>query len=127
MNILILLAIVLCGYSCEKLVDHTYIIRVQNNSIDTVQIYASYSYPDTLLLDEKPILKMIYPNMESSLESKKDWKEKLPNDTISIFILSKDTVDMYSWDKIKNDYNILWRYDLSLEDLEHMNWTVTYP
>ena len=31
------------------------------------------------------------------------------------------------YDKIRSDYNVLKRYDLSLDDLEKRSWTVTYP
>ncbi len=77
----------------------------------------------------KPLLKMVYPSNYSSLESKKPWDVVLvvPRDTVSIFILSKDTVNYYSWDKIRSDYNILKRYDLSLDDLKNLSWNVTYP
>lgn len=128
MNLLIILSLTLCSYSCEKLVDHTNFIRIHNNTNDTIQIYAGYNYPDTTLNLEKPKLVMIYPNTQNGgLESKTDWKDKVINDTLNIFILSKDTVDRYSWDKIRNDYNVLKRYDLSLDDLKNMNWTITYP
>jgi len=119
----------LFGSSCEKLVDHIYIIKIQNNSQDTIQFYESYNYPDTLLDVTKPRLKMVYPSKYSSLESKKNWDEVLvpPKDTISIFILSKDTVVKYSWDRIRSDYNVLMRYDLDLEDLKKQSWTISYP
>ncbi len=128
-NILVLVSIFLYAASCEKLVDHVYSIKIKNNSNDTVQFYESYSFPDTSIDVTKPRLKMVYPSRYSFLDSKKDWDEVLvpPNDTISIFILSKDTVDSYSWDKIRSDYNVLKRYDLSLDDLEKQNWTVAYP
>ncbi|SFD74689.1 hypothetical protein SAMN05444380_101214 [Thermophagus xiamenensis] len=116
-----------CSYSCEKLADHTYILRVQNNTKDTIQVYAGYNYPDTALNVEKPILKIGYPDYETRLESKTDWKDKLQGDTLSIFILSKDTVDTYSWEDIRSEYNILKRYDMSISDLESQNWTITYP
>jgi len=129
MNILVILAIMLCGASCKDLVDHVYSIRIQNNSKDTVQFYESYNYPDTLIDVIKPRLKMVYPSKYSYLDSKKEWDEVLvsPKDTISIYILSKDTVDKYGWDKIRSNYNILKRYDLSLDDLEKRSWTITYP
>jgi len=129
MNILVVLLVVLCSASCEKLVDHAYIIKIQNNSQDTIQFYGSYTYPDTMIDVIKPRLKMVYPSKYSSLDSDKDWDEVLvaPKDTLSIFIFSKDTVDKYNWEKIRSDYNILKRYDLSLNDLQRMNWTITYP
>ncbi len=127
MNILIIMSIILCSASCEKIVDHAYYIKVQNSTNDTVLCYDSYSYPDTLISFDKPLLQTVTPQSYTKLISKKEWKEVLPKDTISIYILSKDTVNKYSWDKIRSDYNILKRYDLSLDDLEKQNWTVTYP
>ena len=129
MIILIALSIILCSSGCESLVDHVYSIKIQNNSKDTVQFYESYNYPDTTIDVTKPRLKMVYPLKYSYLDSKKDWDEVLvsPKDTISIFILSKDMVDKYDWAKIRSDYNILKRYDLSLDDLKRQSWKATYP
>ena len=36
--------------------------------------------------------------------------------------LTMFTVDKYSWDKIRGDYNVLKRYDLSLDDLKKPNF-----
>lgn len=126
-NILVIISIVLFSTNCEKLVDRGYFIEVQNNSNDTVWCYSSYNYPDTTLAANKPLLQMIKPKLYTKLESKEKWEDLLPKDTIIIFILSEDTVEKYSWDKIRNNYNILKRCDLSLEDLQDMNWTITYP
>lgn len=128
-SILILLSIILCSNHCENFVDHVYSIKIQNNSKDTILFYESYNYPDTLIAKEKPRLVMVFPSEYSFLDSKEDWNEVLvpPKDTLSIFILSKDTVDKYSWEEIRKTYNILKRYDLSLEDLENLTWTVSYP
>lgn len=127
MNILIVLSLILCCASCEKLVDHVYSIKIQNNSKDTVQFYESYNYPDTSIDVTKPRLKMAYPMKYSFLDSKKEWKDVLPKDTILIYILSKDTVDTYSWNVIRSKNKILKRYSLSIQDLEKQSWIVTYP
>lgn len=129
MKILIILSIVLCGYSCEKLANHVYSIKIINNTNSTLLFYESYNYPDTLITQNKPILMSISPKDYSHLDSKKDWDEVLisPKDTISIFILSEDTVDKYDWSIIRNNYNILKRYDLSFDDLEKQSWTLIYP
>lgn len=127
MSNLIITLLIFCSVSCEKLVDHVYSIKIQNNSNDTVQFYASYNYPDTSMDAIKPRLKMAYPKNFTYLDSKKDWKDVLPKDTILIYILNKDTVDAYSWDVIRTKNKILKRYCLSLQDLEKQNWTVTYP
>ncbi len=126
MNLLYILSIILLSIGCEKPVDKVYSIRIENKSNDTIRFYASYAYPDTSIVSEKPRLDMAYPNDYSHIDSKKKWEDVLPNNIISIFILGKDTVDTYNWEKIRSDYNILKRYDLSIEQLESMNWTVIY-
>ena len=84
-------------------------------------------YPDTSIVSDRPILIMIYPNNFSFLDSKKKFEDILPRDTIIIFIMNKDTVDRYSWGKIKSDYNILKRLDLNINDIKKQDWTVEYP
>jgi len=37
-----------------------------------------------------------------------------------------NTLETTSWDTIKLNYKVLKRYDLSFQDLEKMNWTITY-
>lgn len=126
-NILIIMSIIFCNASCEKIVDHGYYLKVQNNTNDTIWCYASYSYPDTSLTEDKPLLQMMEPMSYTKLESKEEWEDVLSKDTICIFILSNDTVDKYSWEEIRSHYNILKRYDLSLDDLKQMNYTIIYP
>jgi len=70
---------------------------------------------------------MAYPSKYSYWDSKEKWGDILPSDTISMYILSKDTIDKYSWDLIRSGNRILKRYDLSIKDLEKQNWTITYP
>lgn len=126
MNLLYVFTIILLNFGCEKPVDKVYSIRIENSSNDTIQFYASFVYPDTIIVNEKPRLKLAYPNKYGHIDSEEKWEDVLPNKIISIFILSKDTVDTYSWAEIRNDYNILKRYDLSIDDLEKQNWTIVY-
>lgn len=129
MTILIIVSILLSSTCCEKLVDHVYSIKIQNSANDTILFYESYDYPDTSMALEKPILTMVYPSDYSYLDNNKKWNEVLvsPKDTISIFLLSKDIVNIYSWVEIRDEYKVLKRYDLSLDDLEQSNFTITYP
>lgn len=127
MNLLYILSIILISFGCEKPVDKVYSIRVENSSNDTIQFYASYVYPDTTIVSEKPRLKLAYPNKYGHIDSKEKWEDVLPKDTLIVFIFSKDTVDAYSWEDLRTEYNVLKRYDLSISDLEAMNWTITYP
>ena len=128
MILFVLIMAALSIKSCEPYcVDKVYSIIVENKLIDTIQVYASLNYPDTSLSEEKPRLKMVYPNKYSRIDSNEKWEDILPNDTVCVFILSKDTVDKYSWDLIRSSNRILKRYDLSIKDLEKQNWTITYP
>jgi hypothetical protein len=45
-------------------------------------------------------------------------------DTLRLFILDVDTVNKYTWEQIRQDYNILARYDITRKDLYN---TLTYP
>lgn len=128
MILLVLIMAALSLKSCEPCcVDKVYSITIENKLIDTIQVYASLNYPDTSISEEKPRLKMVYPNKYSRIDSKEKWEDILPNNTVCVFILSKDTVDKYSWDEIRRDYNILKRHDLSIQDMKNSQWTITYP
>lgn len=127
MKVNIIIALILLFFSgCEKPVDKVYSIRIENASSDTIYFYASYIYPDTTISSEMPRLKLAHPNTYAHWDSKEKWEEILPNDTISIFILKKDTVDTYSWTEISKEYRISKRYDLGINELKEQNWTITY-
>lgn len=90
-------------------------------------------YPDTLLPTEdlNPFCKRIDPmslyKTQLRIETitiKTLFEEK---DSLMFFIFSADTLKKYSWDEIREDYKILKRYDLSVVDLDSLNWTITYP
>ncbi|MCA1763808.1 MAG: hypothetical protein LC664_12570 [Flavobacteriales bacterium] len=53
--------------------------------------------------------------------------EENPNKVLMIWFFSRDSVEQLSWDSIVTNYQILRRYDLTLNDLEAMNWTAEYP
>ena len=46
---------------------------------------------------------------------------------LMVFFFDRDTILHYSWEEVRADYKVLRRYDLSLSDLEAMDWTVEYP
>jgi hypothetical protein len=102
---------------------------IKNNSDRVIDIYAAYILPDTFLPINKPSL--------ITIESKKlgyisdryigdDEFKRFSSKKLTIFILSKDTVDKYSWETIRHDYNILKRYEINNNDLVDMGGYVTY-
>jgi hypothetical protein len=54
-------------------------------------------------------------------------QERLPKDTLSVFIISCDTLNKYGYDVVAKENRILVRYDLSIPDLERMNYNIPYP
>ena len=119
------------------------VVQIINNSKSDIAFYP-YSfipislmygqfYPDTLLPRENighycrriPFTKTEYFNTEyDSKEIRDHFGEK---DSLMFFVFSADTLNKYSWDEIREGYNILKRYDLSINDLDSLNWTITYP
>ncbi len=53
--------------------------------------------------------------------------ENMVKDTLSVFFFHQDTLQKYKWQEIKDKYKILKRYDLSLNDLQNLNFSIPYP
>jgi hypothetical protein len=136
-KLLLLFALVLCSNSCENVpfVDKAYRIIVINNSSRDVYVYkadlnAEIQYPDTLLPSSNATFLKIPANKRGYFDSKTTWEENiknLPSDTLSVFFIDGSIFENEEWDTIKDNYLILKRYDLSIEDLEKCNFTITYP
>ena len=121
---------------CELFMEKWYYIYIKNNSNKTLfvtagqELYKMKPYPDTLLPYKKPGNEIISPNNRNNLISSHKWEDvisSLPSDTLSIYILDADTVNICGWEEVAKDYKVLKRYDFSVDDLKNMNWTVTYP
>ncbi len=124
---LVLLSMVLISTTCER--EEFTDLTVINNSIDTLLWYMK---SDTLLWDNN-----IYPvegakenhmiNPYSSTIIREEFTKMNDTNYPHLFLFDKIIIDTTSWDIIKADYIVLRRYDLSLQDLENSNWTITYP
>jgi len=128
--LIILSTIFLISSSCEKIADHSYTIEIKNNSNQIIDICAAYIVPDTLLPLEKPKLIEIQIGKYEELYDKNvnDPKfVKFKTEKLSVFVLSKDTVDKYSWDMIRTTSKILKRYEIMEIDLINMGGSVVYP
>lgn len=121
-----------CSGTCKKnpFVERVYSILVTNNSDSYASALLSYQYPDTTIPDSYNRLGGVPPRDFSYFDSREPWKEvfkDLPKDTLSVFYFSLDTIQAYDWQTIRNEYKILKRVDVSLQDLENNNYTVNYP
>ena len=128
-------------------------IYIKNASNDSVFVYMALGigpeyptlYPDTTLppyliiknarigKERKDLfitdyLPVLPPNTTGEVwptdyEKIAEWEP----DTMSIFIISKNAVDKYGWEDVRENYRILERYDLSTDEVILMNYTIPYP
>ncbi len=104
-------------------------ITIKNDSDHTIAVYIRPDkkgaiYPDTAL----PL------NNETFIIEKKGirvtnfyYSTDILRDTLRVFILDQDTINKYTWEKIRSDYKILKHYDLLYSDLAKIKWKITYP
>ena len=125
---LIFLIIPLVIYGCLPM-DQTYSIEVKNNSSQTICVYGAYILPDTSPSQNIPDYFSIEPGKSGYLLDSKVGDEKfsrLASEKLTVFFLSKDTVDKYNWSIIRNDYKILERREILEKDLEN-GVLIRYP
>jgi hypothetical protein len=137
MNIIAtIISIFVLSNSCEKVMEKWYTIKIQNNTDKVIFVsagcdkYGLFSYPDTILTTTKPSLLSVSPNDYNNLRSSIIWEEivkEQPEGKLSIYFFNSDTINSYDWAQIKDGNRVMKRIDLSVEELENMNWTITYP
>ena len=49
------------------------------------------------------------------------------NPYLYLFVVDMQVLETYSFNTIKNDYMILQRYDVTVSDLQRLDWQITYP
>lgn len=112
------------------------VITIRNNSSGDVLHFLEYRAP----VDTALPLNSIFPSSENipitiiNANSERDYKDSYiqgfkdnPDKVLMIYLFSRDTIEQVSWDRIVDEYLILKRYDVTLEDLEAMEWKVEYP
>jgi len=131
------LSIVLSSSSCEDIPVIRETIYVVNNSDHNIESSAPLRngpfYPDTALtLVIKEPIQETPPGHKAYFDfhgrgSIAEYIENSPQGMVSVFIFHPDTVAAYSNEQIIEDYKVLARYDLSLSDLETLDFFVPYP
>ena len=134
--IILIISIFLMTNCLEDMMEKWFTIRVNNNSNKRIYIsagcgrYGIPNYPDTLLPTIEPSLLNVEPHDYNNLRSSIEWEsviKKIESDTLSIYFFDADTINKYTWDEIKNEYKIIKREDLSIDDFRQANWTIMYP
>lgn len=116
---------------CRNQKDCHYNVYIKNNSDRAIYFLFSTSYPDTFFYDN-PIADANYyklnPRQETH-DSNNSCVEGYYYNTQKLiyFIFDAQTLETVPWDTVVKKYMILKRYELTLHDLDSLNWTITYP
>ena len=132
--IVILYSILLSATCCKDDENCHDSIFIVNNSDKAIYFDYSNRYPDTLTLYPNPALDPSYFKIDSH-SSKNDITRDCFEDQIKLnkngiimyYFYDAHTLETIPWDTVAKKYLVLKRYDLSLADLQRMNWTITYP
>lgn len=113
-----------------------YGIDMSNLSNNEVVVWGTYNQTNgTRLPNERPMCEPVPPTEDMSryystfiMSESKAWSRSLSNtDTIRVFVLDKKQYDETDWDTIRDQYQILQRYDFSKADLNFLGWHIAYP
>jgi len=52
---------------------------------------------------------------------------ELPKDTLSFYFFDPNVIENEGWEKVRDEYLVLRRYDLSEDDLRTLDFTVPFP
>ena len=126
----LLVSILFSSTRCSDNKTCHYSIIILNNSNKAIYFNISFRYPDTTL-DSNPTFDSSF-KIENQSQKVDKYGRCLEGDfsytsKIMCFIYDAQTIETTPWDTVKAKYLVLKRYDLSLKDLENINWSVTYP
>lgn len=130
----ILILLTLIATSCRK--DYNDIrLNFVNNSDIPIYVSTCDSYKDTnyVYVNYYPVNNpdkyKIQPNETKSPISPIGTWERVyeEQEMLAFYVFDAYILETTPWDTVKSKYLVLKRYDLSFEDLEKMNWTITYP
>ncbi|MDR1054609.1 MAG: hypothetical protein LBL90_02015 [Prevotellaceae bacterium] len=114
-------------------------IQFINQSDKPIYVVGSGEYPDTLNVQgmdggglSQSQWSKIYPNTQNktALQRRSAWeyifknKERIFSDTLMVYVFDAELLES----RDTHIYNtIIQRYDLSLQDLQYVNWMLIYP
>ena len=123
--------------SCDNFGDTFYLIELNNKSNHNIRFAVGtagtqYVYPDTLITQNKSDMGLapLSSGTNTFIGKGTPWEDRfkeLPKDTLSFYIFNQDTLNTYLWETIRNEYKIMVRYDLSIQDLELLDYKIIYP
>jgi len=109
-------------------------VKIINKSKDTIYCLISYtnSIDNRYVKYDNYRLDRRFVDIDSSAnvyDKPRDWDTYISNSDDSkmrLFIISKDSINKYGFEEVVNKNIYTKVYKLDIEDLNKMNWTVTY-
>jgi len=131
-NLILFGIVILFTISCRNDENCHDSILIKNNSSKAMYFGFSFRYPDTITLDPNPTLDKLYFKIENHSDKSVHYRHCIEDDfvftsKIMCFIYNSETLETTPWDTVVKKYMILKRYDLTLHDLDSLNWIITYP
>ena len=151
---IIAFSFLLCCFTCapnDNDNDH-YRINFYNNTGRELYVTCSKWYPDTTIeghlewndverryhdyrvkayRQNKEPLHSIWDSYEEMFEGDEYGYKDYPNDTMMVFVFDADIIGKRIPDSFRDSLLLqeafMARYDLSLQDLQRLNWTLSYP
>ena len=126
-------------FSCVKSKD--YYINFENNSDKTVIVSEAFDYPS----DSIGVLELFYSQPDISIKPKtsqllfggfekpSSWYIHFYHSQteyagyVSIYVMDAGVKLRYDLETIQKDYMILARYDITQDDIERLDWKISYP
>lgn len=136
-KIVILLFVFICSLiSCKtfKVFSSFEIINHSHISIGVIPacLQTGFFYPDTIPPANRPAITFVSPKSQRELWHSGDTFENtfvhiVKNDTLSLFIYDRDTLEAYDWSDIRKEGKLIVRYDLSLSDIKKVTSDGKHP
>ena len=119
--------------SCREIYDTR--LNFANNSESSIYVITADIYKDTSYVyvnyypGNDPETYKIQPHeIKTAIKPYGRWERVFEEqDTVAFYVFDAQVLETTPWDTVKAKYLVLKRYDLSLADLQRMNWTIAYP
>jgi hypothetical protein len=123
-----LVGIALLAFRCRDCHDE---VKIINNSGNAIYFDFSYRYPDTIPV-ANPVPGRKYAKIGAhSYGIDNIYDNCFDADSFGTvymyYIYDAQMLETTPWDTVVKYYMILKRYDVTFDDLDRMNWTITYP
>lgn len=102
-------------------------LTIKNNSSSTISVSPSFTYPDTAIICPLGHYEIL-SGEEHKDHQRYGWEPSIGKlKYFQIFIIDPNIINSSPCDSIRKYNKILKRYQLNIDDLNRLNWTVIYP